>query len=165
MGKKIAGKYDETGVFIIPQSEDMKKIDKKEEEKFIKSIQTYSRRQLSKQEVIDIDEQIRGNSNNVQIKENMLINLIKNIPEKNKNKSIDVLTKIVSSNEEDLETLEMIVKSGLISKLKELPEDKRKKTIEVIEGTIEKRKNISVAKSPKIKIQKLEIHQKEMGDR
>ena len=165
MGKKIAGKYDETGVFIIPQSEDMKKIDKKEEEKFIKSIQTYSRRQLSKQEVIDIDEQIRGNSNNVQIKENMLINLIKNIPEKNKNKSIDVLTKIVSSNEEDLETLEMIVKSGLISKLKELPEDKRKKTIEVIEGTIEKRKNISVAKSPKIKKQKLEIHQKEMGDR
>ena len=165
MGKKIAGKYDETGVFIIPQSEDMKKIDKKEEEKFIKSIQTYSRRQLSKQEVIDIDEQIRGNSNNVQIKENMLINLIKNIPEKNKNKSIDVLTKIVSSNEEDLETLEMIVKSGLISKLKELPEDKRKKTIDVIEGTIEKRKNISVAKSPKIKKQKLEIHQKEMGDR
>ena len=95
----------------------------------------------------------------------MLINLIKNIPEKNKNKSIDVLTKIVSSNEEDLETLEMIVKSGLISKLKELPEDKRKKTIDVIEGTIEKRKNISVAKSPKIKKQKLEIHQTEMGDR
>lgn len=165
MGKNIADKYDETGIFIIPQSENMKDIDKEEEETFIKSIQTYSRKQLSKQEVIDIDEQIRGNSNNVQIKENMLIDLIKNIPEEVKNKSIDLLVKIASSNEQELETLSMMEKSGLIDKLNELPEDKRMKTIETIGRTIEKRKNIAVVKPPKIEKQQLKIHPKEPEDR
>ena len=164
MGKNIADKYDETGIFIIPQSENMKGIDKEEEETFIKSIQTYSRKQLSKQEIIDIDEQIRGNFNNVQIRENMLINLIKNIPEKDKNRSIDILAKIASNNEE-LETLAMIEESGLIDKLNKLPKDKREKTIEVIGRTIERRNCIIVESSPKIKKQKLKIKPKEPEDR
>ena len=165
MGKNIADKYDETGVFIIPQSENMKDIDKEEEEAFIKSIQTYSRKQLSKQEVIDIDEQIRGNSNNIQIKENMLIDLIKNIPEEVKSKSIDLLAKIASSNEQELETLSMMEESGLIDKLNELPEDKRKKTIEIMESAIGKRKNVKAVKPPKIEKQQLRIHSKELEDR
>lgn len=165
MGKNIAVKYDETGVFIIPQSENMKGIDKEEEETFIKSIQTYSRKQLSKQEIIDIDEQIRGNSNNVQIKENMLINLIKNIPEKDKNRNIDILTKIASSNEEKFETLLMMEESGLIDKLNELPEDRRRKTIEIMVSTLKGRKNITVVKPSKIEKQKLKIHSKEKEDR
>ena len=164
MGKNIAYKYDETGVFIIPQSENMKGIDEEEEEAFIKSIQTYSKKQLSKQEVIDIDEQIRGNSNNIQIKENLLINLIKNIPEKDKNRNIDILTKIASSNEE-LETLSIMKENGLIDKLNELPEDKRKKTIEIMGRAIEKRKNMTVVKPPRIEKQQLKIHSKEPEDR
>ena len=164
MGKNIADKYDETGVFIIPQSENMKGIDKEEEETFIKSIQTYSRKQLSKQEIIDIDEQIRGNFNNVQIRENMLINLIKNIPEKDKNRSIDILVKIASNNEE-LETLAMIEESGLIDKLNKLPKDKREKTIEVIGRTIERRRDITVVNASKIENQKLKINPKEPEDR
>ena len=164
MGKNIADKYDETGIFIIPQSENMKGIDKEEEETFIKSIQTYSRKQLSKQEIIDIDEQIRGNFNNVQIRENMLINLIKNIPEKDKNRSIDILAKIASNNEE-LETLAMIEESGLIDKLNKLPKDKREKTIEVIGRTIERRRDITVVNASKIENQKLKINPKEPEDR
>ena len=35
MGKNIAYKYDETGVYIIPQSKNMKAIDNEEEEKFM----------------------------------------------------------------------------------------------------------------------------------
>lgn len=160
MGKNIAYKYDETGVFIIPQSENMKSIDKEEEETFIKSIQTYSRKQLSEKEIIDIDEQIRGNSNNVQIKENRLINLIKNIPEKDKSRNIDILVDIVSNNEE-LETLSIMEESGLINQLNELPEDKRKKTIEIMGSVIEKRKKLDVVKLPKIEKQQLEIHPQE----
>lgn len=160
MGKNIAYKYDETGVFIIPQSENMKSIDKEEEETFIKSIQTYSRKQLSEKEIIDIDEQIRGNSNNVQIKENRLINLIKNIPEKDKSRNIDILVDIVSNNEE-LETLSIMEESGLINQLNELPEDKRKKTIEIMGTVIEKRKKLDVVKLPKIEKQQLEIHPQE----
>lgn len=165
MGKNIADKYDETGVFIIPQSENMKDIDKEEEEAFIKSIQTYSRKQLSKQEIIDIDEQIKGNSNNIQIKENMLIDLIKNIPEEVKSKSIDLLAKIASSNEQELETLSMMEESGLIDKLNELPENKRKKTIEIMESAIGKRKNVKAVKPPKIEKQQLRIHSKELEGR
>ena len=165
MGKNVAYKYEESGVFIIPQSENMKNINKEEEETFIKSIQTYSRKQLSKQEVIDIDEQVRGNFNNVQIKESMLINVIKSFPEKNKNRNIDILTKIASSDEQKIEILAMMEESGLIDKLNELPEDKRKKTIEIMGSVIDKRKNMEVVKPSRIEKQKLEIHSKELEDR
>lgn len=160
MGKNISYKYDETGVFIIPQSENMKGIDKEEEETFIKSIQTYSRKQLSKQEIIDIDEQIRGDSNNVQIKENMLINSIKNIPEKNKRESIDILSKIVS-NSDELETISMLEDSGMIDKLNKMSKEKREKTIEIIENTLDNRKKMKVVTPPKIQNQQLKINTKE----
>ena len=161
MGKDIAYKYDETGVFIIPQSENMKKIDREEEEKFIKSIQTYSRKQLSKQEILDIDEQIKGNSNNIQIKENVLI---KKIPERDKNRSIDILAEI-ASNKEVLETLSMMKEKGLIDKLNKIPKEKREKVIGVMEKTIEKNRNLTIVRSPKIKEQKLNMHPKEREDR
>lgn len=164
MGKDIAYKYGETGVFIIPQSENMKKIGREEEEKFIKSIQTYSRKQLSKQEILDIDEQIKGNSNNIQIKENVLINSIKKIPERDKNRSIDILVDI-ASNKEVLETLSMMKEKGLIDKLNKIPKEKRKKVIGIMEETIEKNRNLNIVRSPKIKEQRLNIHPKEKEDR
>ena len=95
----------------------------------------------------------------------MLIDLIKNIPEEVKSKSIDLLVKIASSNEQELETLSMMEKSGLIDKLNELPEDKRKKTIEIMGSVIDKRKNMEVVKPSRIEKQKLEIHSKELEDR
>lgn len=164
MGKDIAYKYGETGVFIIPQSENMKKIGREEEEKFIKSIQTYSRKQLSKQEILDIDEQIKGNSNNIQIKENVLINSIKKIPERDKNRSIDILVDI-ASNKEVLETLSMMKEKGLIDKLNKIPKEKRKKVIGIMEETIEKNRNLNIVRSPKIKEQRLNINPKEKEDR
>lgn len=154
MAKNIACKYDETGIFIIPQSKNMKEIYKDEEETFIKAIQTYSRKQLSKQEVIEIDEQIRGNSNNVQIKENLLINLIKKIPEKDKNKMIDTISKILSNNE-NLETISMMQEEGFIDKLNIIPSEKRKKTIEIMGKVVSKRKDISKLNTPQIKKQKV----------
>ena len=132
----------------------MKEIYKDEEETFIKAIQTYSRKQLSKQEVIEIDEQIRGNSNNVQIKENLLINLIKKIPEKDKNKMIDTISKILSNNE-NLETISMMQEEGFIDKLNIIPSEKRKKTIEIMGKVVSKRKDISKLNTPQIKKQKV----------
>ena len=80
------------------------------------------------------------------------------------NISIDLLTKIASSNEQELETLSMMEKSGLIDKLNELPEDKRRKTIEIMGRAIERRNNI-VDKTPRIENQKLKIHSKEAEGR
>lgn len=165
MGKNIAYKYDETGVFIIPQSKNMKKIDKDEEELFIKAIQTYSRKQLSKQEIIDIDEQIRGNSNNIQIKENMLINLIKKIPEQDKNRSIDFLNKILE-NKENLTTLSMLDEYGLIEKFNEMPKEKREKTIASIGKVLENRRHKVAKNPPKIRNnQRINIYKRDREDR
>lgn len=157
LGKQIGIKYGETGIFIVPQSENIKKIDEEEKTKFIKAIQIYSRKQLSKAEIIDINEQIRGESNNVQIKENILVNAIKKIPENNKVRSINFLIKVLN-NKETLQTLSMLDESGLIEKFNEIPEEKREKTIDFIGNALDKRK---VAKSsPKIKNnQKIDIYQ------
>ena len=57
LGKQIGIKYEDTGVFIIPQSKNIKKMDEEQKTKFIKSIQTYARRPLTEEEIIDIDEQ------------------------------------------------------------------------------------------------------------
>ena len=44
-------------------------------------------------------------------------------------------------------------------------EDKRKKTIEIMGRAIEKRKNMTVVKPPRIEKQQLKIHSKEPEDR
>lgn len=165
VSKTIAKKYDEAGVFIIPQSENMKKINKDEEKMFIRAIQTYARKELSKQEIVDIDEQIRGRSNNSQIKENILINSIKNIPEKNKNKIMDLLIKVIENNE-NLETISMLDELGLIEKLNEMSKEKREKSIKTIEKVLENRENKVAKNSPKIiNNQKIEKYRRDREDR
>lgn len=164
MAKNIAYKYKETGAVIVPQCENMKKIEKDEEETFIKAIQTYSGRALSKQEVIDIDEQIRGDSNNIQIKENKLINLIKNIPEKNKKTTINCLTSIIDK-EENVETISMIYETGLLDKINKMPRNKREESIETIKEVLENREKSKLESKKQTKNQESEINQKDGEDR
>ena len=59
LGKQIGIRYEETGAFIIPQSNNIKKMNEEQKNRFINAIQIYSRKQLTKDEIIDIDEQIR----------------------------------------------------------------------------------------------------------
>lgn len=156
LGKQIGIKYEETGIFIVPQSENIKKMNEEEKTKFIKAIQTYARRPLTRDEIIDIDEQIRGTSNSLQIKENTIINLIKKIPKEEKNNTINMLTKIVK-DKEYMETIEILNDTGLLEKLKGMPKDKRQKTVETINNAINKRTRYSIEKkSPKINSVKFE---------
>ena len=157
LAKKIAIKYEESGIFVIPQSDNMKKINEEEEKNFIRAIQTYSRKDLSRQEVVDIDEQVRGKSDNIQLKEDAIIGLLKKIPEQNKKRSMNSLINILK-NRKSLETLPMLEENGLIQKLNELPEEKRNKTIETIKNTMSKRKYNVAEKAPKIKKQKIETY-------
>ena len=157
LAKKIAKKYEESGIFVIPQSDNMKKINEEEEKNFIRAIQTYSRKDLSRQEVIDIDEQVRGKSDNIQLKEDAIVGLLKKIPEQNKKRSMNSLINILK-NRKSLETLSMLEENGLIQKLNELPEEKRNKTIETIKNTMSKRKYNVAEKIPKIKKQKIETY-------
>ena len=156
LGKQIGIKYEETGIFIVPQSENMKKMNEEEKTKFIKSIQTYARRPLTREEIIDIDEQIRGTSNSLQIKENTIINLIKKIPKEEKNNTIDMLTQIVK-DKEYMETIEILNDTGLLEKLKGMPKDKRQKTVGIISDSINKKTRYNVGKkSPKVNDTKFE---------
>ena len=150
LGKQIGIKYEETGIFVVPQSRNLKKLNEEEKTKFIKTIQTYARKALTKEEIIDIDDQIRGNSNNVQIKENILINLIKKIPEKDKNKTIEILSNIIS-NDKTLDTISMMEEKGFIDKLNKISKNKRGKTIEIMKKVMTEREKISIVKAPKIK--------------
>ena len=151
LGKQIGIKYEDTGVFIIPQSKNIKKMDEEQKTKFIKSIQTYARRPLTKEEIIDIDEQRRGVSENSQIKESTIIKKIKELPKEGKNTKIDMLTEILQ-DEKLFETIEELKESGLLEKLESMPTEKRQKTIGAISSTIDKREKYKVAKNtPQIK--------------
>lgn len=151
LGKQIGIKYEDTGVFIIPQSKNIKKMDEEQKTKFIKSIQTYARRPLTKEEIIDIDEQIRGVSENSQIKESTIIKAIKELPKDGKNDKIDMLTEILQ-NPKIYETIKQLQESGLLNELEKLPKEKREKTIEAVNSTINKREKYKVAKNtPQIK--------------
>ena len=151
LGKQIGIKYEDTGVFIIPQSKNIKKMDEEQKTKFIKSIQTYARRTLTKEEIIDIDEQIRGVSENSQIKESTIIKKIRELPKDGKNDKIDMLTEILQ-NPKMYETIKQLQESGLLNELEKLPKEKRGKTIEAVNSTINKREKYKVAKNtPQIK--------------
>lgn len=155
IGKQIGIKYEETGVFVVPQSENMKKINEDEIKAFINSIQVYAKRKLTIDEITDIDEQVRGTSSNVQIKENTIINLIKKLPKNEKTKKIDTLTDILQ-DEKSFETIHELKESGLFDLLKQMPENKKAKTIQIIKNAVTKREKYNVSKkSPKIKSAKI----------
>lgn len=149
LGKQIGIRYEDTGVFIVPQSDNIRKMNEEQKNKFIKSIQTYSRKQLTKDEIIDIDEQIRGVSENSQIKENEIIKTIKELPKDGKNDKIDMMTEILKKPKM-YETIKQLQESGLLEKIEDMPTQKRKETINIVNNAVKNRNKYKVAtKTPK----------------
>lgn len=149
LGKQIGIRYEDTGVFIVPQSDNIRNMNEEQKNKFIKSIQTYSRRQLTKDEIIDIDEQIRGVSENSQIKENSIIKTIKELPKDGKNDKIDMLTEILKKPKM-YETIKQLQESGLLEKIEDMPTQKRKETINIVNNAVKNRNKYKIAtKTPK----------------
>ena len=151
LGKQIGRRYVKRGVFVVPQSDNIKKMSEEEKLKFIKTIQTEAKKPLTKNEIIDIDEQIRGISDGLQLKEGTIIKAIKELPKDGKNDKIDMFTEILQ-DEKLFETIKELKESGLLEKLKSMPIEKREKTMEAINSTINKREKYKVAKNtPHIK--------------
>lgn len=151
LGKQIGRRYASTRVFIVPQSENIKNMSQEQKEKFIKTIQIEAKKTLTKNEIIDIDEQIRGVSENSQIKENEIIKTIKELPKEDKNYKLDMITEILQ-NSKMYETIKQLQESGLLNELEKLPKEKREKTMKVVNSTINKREKYKVAKNtPHIK--------------
>lgn len=137
MAREIVNVYKETNILAIPQSNNMKLLTTDEEEMFIRTIRNFSEK-LSDEEISDIKAQIKGKVSNTQVKENMFISKIKKIPDERKSKYIDMLSAI-TENGETLETLKLMMDSGLMEKLNSMPEEKRKRRIETIGAVLEKR--------------------------
>lgn len=162
MADNIAKTYKETGVFAIPQSKVMKNLTSDEEKNFIKSIQNFSRRELSKREIAAIVEQIEGTVNNVQIKESNLISAIKKLPNESKVKTIDTLSSMIE-DEETIKTVIMLKDNQVIDKLKRIPREKREKAINSISAAMGEKRLKVAQSSPKFK--NATFHKEEsMGD-
>lgn len=164
MADDISKRYKETGIFAIPQSNNMKNLTVEEEKHFIKTIQNLSEEQITEEEIRDIRAQIRGRVTNKQTKEDMLINSIKKLPSENKSESIDLLIKLMGDSK-TLETIDMLESTGVLKRLEAIPEEKRKQSIESIGEVLEKRKLITqTVKFGESNEQKIDIYIKSEED-
>ena len=69
IAKNVASTYNEIGEFVIPQSKNMTQITPEEEKKFIGAIQIHSGQKLTDEDIININLQIKGRSNNIHLKD------------------------------------------------------------------------------------------------
>ena len=145
MARNIVKKYEETRTFIIPQSDNMRNLDKKQEQDFINAIEVFFGQELSQQEVTNIEGQIRGTRGNLE----ELLKQIRKIPEERKRESIDMLAKLVQDSE-TIKTLGMLADRNLLKTLNEMPIEKRERTIESIDKVLENRKYHVADKTPRI---------------
>lgn len=146
MARNIAKQYEETRTFIIPQSKNMRNLDKHEEQEFINSIEVFFGQELSQQEIANIEGQIRGTRGNME----ELIKQIRKIPDEDKMNSINVLTELLK-DKETIRTLSIFKDNKIMEKFNSIPLEKREKTIQLIGDTLERTKYKVERDMPKIK--------------
>ena len=133
IGKNVGYKYRKSKAFIIPQSEQMQKISKSEEDELLRSISTASGKELTSKEKTQIKDEVRGI---LTIEDPANIIPTNNIPDKENNMEY---VKKVFEDEEKVRTLLMLEKSGLLDSFEKLPIDARRKTITLIKESIDRR--------------------------
>ena len=136
IAKKVANNYQEIGDFVIPQSRNMTQLTKKEEDKFIKAIETYVRKKLRGTDITSIRDQIRGRDANMQLKQYM--EKMRRLPKSQLEIFINNTEELVENNEE-LTVYKELKDSGIIGNLQKLTDDKRKDYIKVLNDAVQKR--------------------------
>ena len=136
IAKKVANNYQEIGDFVIPQSRNMTQLTKKEEDKFIKAIETYVRKKLRGTDITSIRDQIRGRDANMQLKQYM--EKMRRLPKSQLEIFINNTEELVENNEE-LTVYKELKDSGIIENLQKLTDDKRKDYIKVLNDAVQKR--------------------------
>ena len=136
IAKKVANNYQEIGDFVIPQSRNMTQLTKKEEDKFIKAIETYVRKKLRGTDITSIRDQIRGRDANMQLKQ--YVEKMRRLPKSQLEIFINNTEELVENNEE-LTVYKELKDSGIIENLQKLTDDKRKDYIKVLNDAVQKR--------------------------
>lgn len=141
IAKDVGYKYQKDDrAFIVPQSENMRKISNEEEQLFIKEVQTAYKHELDENQIMELKEEIRGIIKNKQAKEAMIIDKIKEL--KNEEKVVDLMLKVLS-DEDKIKSIGMMNDSGLLDTFNNIPTETRRKTIEAINTTIIERNTIN----------------------
>lgn len=134
IAKDVGYKYQKDDrAFIVPQSENMRKISNEEEQLFIKEVQTAYKHELDENQIMELKEEIRGIIKNKQAKEAMIIDKIKDL--KNEEKVVDLMLEVLG-DEDKIRTIGMMNESGLLDTFNQIPTETRRKTIEAINTTI-----------------------------
>lgn len=164
IAQNVAAKYKKSGIFVIPQSGNMKALSDDEINKFIKVIETSIQKPLTNNAIANIQEQIKGNVNKNKIKEHILINKIKNLSEDEKDEYIEFFIDILNEKE-TLKSLSIIRNSGFIKQFNSMPEKRKKITIEMLDEVLGKRNKYKIAQqSPRIngiQIKKIDSEEKD----
>lgn len=145
VGKHVAERYrdskDSTKRFVIPRSKTMERLTPDEVDAFVRSIEVYSRKKLSKKDLKSITEQIKGVIRNDSTRAMLIVNAMENMPDKDE--SVEKLTSIMSS-EQKIKTIFIMEEMGLLDRFERMAPDKREKALQIIAETLyAKTKNLA----------------------
>lgn len=149
--------YQKVGMFLIPQSDVMMNLDPEQEEAFIRAIdnnlkvQTDGEEELSILQIKSIKDQMRGEINNVGLKE--LINSFNHMPPEEINDAAYLCQTIVS-NPKIYQVYKNIAESSILSSLLHVPEESRKAMLKSFGGVVNqytKKGYFLAAQSPRLK--------------
>lgn len=137
IGKNVGTKYREskesTKRFIIPRSKTMQNLAPAEAEEFIRSIQVYSRKTLTKKDLKSITEQMKGIIRNDTTRAMLIVNAMQNMP--NIDESVETLTNILSS-EQKIRIVFIMEEMGLLDRFEKMSPDTREKALQIIAETL-----------------------------
>lgn len=137
VGKNVGERYreskDSTKRFVIPRSKTMERLTPDEMEAFIRSIEIYSRKKLTKKDLRSISEQIKGVIRNDNTRAMLIVNAMEKMPDKDE--SVEKLTSIMSS-EQKIRTIFIMEEMGLLDRFEKMAPDKREKALQIIAETL-----------------------------
>lgn len=135
IAKDVALQYDENGELLIPQSDQMKKLNLEEEALFVNTIKKYSKKNISEQKVFSIKQQIHGIIIPIDNLE-MITSLLTNLTEEQQTlvfKQIRALT----SEPNFSNTLDIMQQEGLFDSFSNMEEKDIRTSIATIKKTLD----------------------------
>ena len=144
MARNIAYKYEKTGELIIPQSQQMKKIEPDEEKFFIEKISNYSDKRLDDKQINMVKGRIRGNIDEM-AKLEEIITMIKKRPEDQRSEIIGQMQEI-TQNKKMRDIYSVIKKTKIDETFQNMNKEEIEKSFNVFKNTIDKQINKKIDK-------------------
>ena len=122
--------------FIIPRSKMMEGISEEELQFFINKIEVYAGKQLSKNELQSVNEQVSGIIKNRDTRASLIVAAMEKMPDQDE--AVEKLTQIMSDPDK-LESIFMMDQMGLMDKFIRMSPERREKSFGIINETLASR--------------------------